>query len=181
MTHVAATNFDWPSLASVVAATFSAIAAIAAGCVTYLAYRTQARSADFSDCLQVVEFLRVAQKRVYDANLQCNKDLYRFESRELLNLLEALAFLCNQNKIAPSTSVFTKKFLSESLVWVKKDNGMKSLMHEAMTDDETFHELIFFNPGLMRAETSPKDMQPTTCQEDNPENKTLKKRIFGSS
>lgn len=146
---------EWSALASVFAAVFSAIAASAAGFVAFCSYRTQNKSADFGDCLQVVGFLREAQKRVYDANLQCNRGLYEFEFVELLNLFEALAFLYFEGKIAPATSDFTRKFLSESLEWVGRDAAMKSLMHESMTDGGTFRYLIRFNPSLKRPETPP--------------------------
>ena len=150
-----AVSIDWSAAASVAAAACSAIAAVASAYVAFRAYRTQDKSADFGDCLQVVGLLREAQKRVYDANLQCNRELYEFEFVELLNLFEALALLYNDGKIASSTRDFTKKFLGEALAWVEKDQEMKSLMHDAMTDSETFHELIRFNPSLRRPDPLP--------------------------
>ncbi len=146
-------SIDWSAAASVAAAVCSAIAAVAAGYVTFLAYRTQDKSADFGDCLHVVGLLREAQKRVYDANLQCDRELYKFEFVELLNLFEALSLLYNNGKIASSTKDFTKKFLCEALAWVEKDREMKSLMHDAMTESETFRELIRFNPSLRRPDS----------------------------
>ncbi|HUN42792.1 MAG TPA: hypothetical protein VMU81_21070 [Acetobacteraceae bacterium] len=123
-----------------VAAGCSAIAATVSLVVAWHAKRIQGRSADFANCVDVIERLGCAMRRVRDAT----EEHYRFEFIELLNLLEALAMLHNDGKIAPSTKRITRKFLDECLAWIRSDEGMKQLMADSVTGDETYMELKAF-------------------------------------
>jgi len=125
---------------SAVAAVASAVAAAAALAVAWRAKRIQGQSADFANCIEVVERLGNSMRRVRDAP----EEYYKFEFIELLNLLEALALLCNENKIAPSTKKITCKFLDESLAWIRIDARMKELMDEKVTGEDTYAELKEF-------------------------------------
>jgi len=125
---------------SAVAAACSAIAAAVSLAVASHAKRIQGRSADFANCIEVVERLGVAQRRVRDAP----DNHYEFEFRELLNLLEALALLHNDSKIVPSTRKVVEKFLAEAIAWMRRDERMKQLMAKAMTGATTFAELEKF-------------------------------------
>jgi hypothetical protein len=108
--------------------------------VAWNARQIQGRSADFANCVEVVQQLGVAMRRVRDAP----EKYYRFEFTELLNLLEALALLCNESKIAPATKKITCKFLEESLGWIRGDDSMKQLMKDSVTGAETYAELQAF-------------------------------------
>ncbi len=92
-------------------------------------------------------------RRVRDERDKDDNDArYEFELVELLNLLEALALLYNDGRIAASTKKFTGKFLDEVLGWISIDNGMAALMRKSMTADETYRELKTFEkrrkPGI---------------------------------
>jgi hypothetical protein len=125
---------------SAVAAGGSAVAAAVSLAVAWHAKRIQGRSADFANCTEVVEQLGNAMRRVRDA---C-EDHREFEFIELLNLLEALALLYNESKIAPSTKKITCKFLEESLAWIRGNDDMKQLMTKSMTSNDTYAELREF-------------------------------------
>jgi hypothetical protein len=130
---------------SAVAAACSAVAAAVSLMVAWNAKGIQGRSADFANCIEVAEQLRDAMRRVRDERDQENNEKrYEFEMRELLNLLEALALLYNDGRIAPSTKKFTETFLDEVLAWINIDNGMATLMRQSMTGDETYRELKKF-------------------------------------
>jgi hypothetical protein len=131
---------------SAVAAGGSVVAATVSLAVAWHAKRIQGRSADFANCTEVVEQLGNAMRRVRDAS----EDHYKFEFVELLNLLEALALLYNEGKIAPSTKKITCKFLEESLAWIRGDDGMKRLMTDSVTGDETYAELQEFEERRRR-------------------------------
>ena len=72
---------------------------------------TQAKAADFNNCLEVVKQLAEAQRRVRDAKDEAEK---HFEFRELFNLLEALAKLANDRKLQSSTRDYVEHFLIEA-------------------------------------------------------------------
>jgi hypothetical protein len=127
---------------SAIAAACSAAAAALSLAVAWNAKGIQGRSADFANCIEVVEQLGNAQRRVFNA--RDDNERYEFEFRELLNLLEALALLYNDGRIAASTKRFTGKFLDEALAWINIDHGMATLMRKSITGDETYHELKNF-------------------------------------
>lgn len=130
---------------SAVAAGCSAIAAIVALFVAWHAKRIQGRSADFANCIEVAEQLRDMQRRVLDEREKDgNERRYEFELRELINLLEVLALLHNDNRIAASAKKFTGKFLDEILAWINVDPGMAEFMRQSKTGTETYHELKIF-------------------------------------
>jgi hypothetical protein len=128
--------------ASAVAAAAAALAAFVSLGVAWNAKRIQGKAADFSNCLEVVGQLRAAQDRVFTA--RNDDERYRFEFVELLNLLEALALLYNDGKIAASTKKFTGKFLDQVVAWIRVDESMKRLMDSSMTGDDTYGELKKF-------------------------------------
>jgi hypothetical protein len=68
----------------------------------------------------------------------------RFEFIELLNRLEAMALLYNDGKLAPSTKKFTGKFLDQAVAGMQASEAMTKLKREAITVDDTFHELQKF-------------------------------------
>ena len=130
---------------SAVAAACSAVAAAVSLVVAWDAKGISARSADFANCIEVAGQLRDAMRRVRDErDKENNEACYEFELVELLNLLEALALLYNDGRIAASTKKFTGKFLDEVLGWISIDNGMATLMRKSMTGDETYRELKRF-------------------------------------
>jgi hypothetical protein len=124
-----------------VAAGGSAVAAIASLAVAWHAKRIQGRSADFANALEVVGQLRDAMRRVHDASDDAKQ---KFEFIELLNLLEALALLHNDGRIAASTKKFTGKFLVQAIAGMRASDAMTRLKHESRTGDDTFHELERF-------------------------------------
>jgi len=124
-----------------VAACASAVAAAISLLVAWHAKRIQGNSADFANCLEVVSQLRDAMRRVHDATEDPKR---RFEFVELLNILEALALLHNDGKIAASTKKFTGQFLDEALAGIRASEPMTKLMSEAITGDDTFRELQRF-------------------------------------
>ena len=126
------------AFASAFAAAMSAAAALVALFVAWGQKRVQGKSADFSNCLEIVGRLTVAQERVFSAS---DEPTRQFEFRDLLNLLEALAFLYNKNKIAPATKTFTAKFLDQAIAWIYVDEGMRKLMKESVTSEDTYGEL----------------------------------------
>lgn len=130
---------------SAIAAGCSAVAATVSLFVTWHAKRIQGRSADFANCIQMAEQLRDMQRFVRD---ECEKDnneaRYEFELRELINLLEVLALLHNDNRIAASAKKFTGKFLDEVLAWINVDPGMAEFMRKSKTGEDTYRELKRF-------------------------------------
>ncbi len=140
---------EWSALA----AGCSAVAATVSLVVARNAKRIQGRSADFANCLEVAGQLRDAMRRVRDEReKEDNEARYKFELVELLNLLEALALLYNDGRIAASTKKFTGKFLDEAVGWINIDHGMATLMRQSMTGDDTYCELKKFEarrkPGI---------------------------------
>jgi hypothetical protein len=127
---------------SAVAAGCSAVAAIVSLAVAWNAQRIQGRSVDFANCIEMVEQLGDAMRRVRDERE--DEARYKFEMIELLNLLEALALLYNDGRIAASTKKFTGKFLDQVLAWINIDDGMATLMRQSMTGDDTYRELKKF-------------------------------------
>jgi hypothetical protein len=132
---------------SAIAAGAAAVAAIGSWFAAWQTARIQGKATDFSNCLEVIEQLGEAQRRVRDAD---NHDKSEFEFIELLNLLEALALLFTNRKIAPSTRKFTGKFLEEALAWIGIDPEMAKLMQKSMTDDTTYQELKKFRKRRQR-------------------------------
>jgi hypothetical protein len=110
--------------------------------ISWLNRRTQIRSLDFTNCLEVVKQLGEAQRRVFSKKEDI--DAARFEFFELLNLLEALALMINERRTHPSTTRFTSKFLIEALAWIRVDPTLKEQMAAAITSDDTFSELKQF-------------------------------------
>lgn len=125
---------------SAVAAVCSAVAALVSLVVALGAMRIQERSADFANGIDVVERLGTAMRRVRDAP----KNHYDFEFTELLNLLEALALLHNERRIAASTKKFTAKFLEEVLCCIEHNPEMAEHMRKSITGDTTYLELKKF-------------------------------------
>lgn len=123
---------------AVVAAGGSAVAAFASLGVAWHAKQIQGHSTDFTNCLQVVGQLREATHRVLFAD---DDEKRHFEFIELLNLLEVLALLYNDGKIASSTNRFTRKFLIESLASIRASEVMSKLKQESITAEETYQEI----------------------------------------
>jgi hypothetical protein len=133
-------------------ATSGAIAAVAAAISAFLTliiavanYRSGhagANAADVENCLAVVNDLGEAERRVRDAPL--DSDIRTWEFRALLNLLEALALLVNERKIAPSTGKITTEYLEESWAFLDADESNRTLIEESLKSPETFNELKRF-------------------------------------
>jgi hypothetical protein len=85
--------------------------------------------------------LRDAMRRVHDAPDDAKQ---RFEFIEQLNRLKALALLYNDGRLAPSTKKFTGKFLDQAVAGIQASEAMTKLKREAITGDDTFHELQKF-------------------------------------
>lgn len=120
----------------------SATAALIAVCFTARSSNAQVKAADFSNCIAVVTQLGDAVRRVRDANDDPIKEPAEFH--ELLNLLEALALLINDRKIAPSTLRFAEHFLQESMAWIKVSPKLNFMMQRSLTSDSTYSELFRF-------------------------------------
>ena len=82
-----------------------------------------------------------AQRKVRDGTTE---DIKQFEFRELLNLMEALALLENDSRVAESTQKVAQKFLIESLAYIKSQPHLQEFMRSSMTDIGTFEELRLF-------------------------------------
>jgi hypothetical protein len=128
---------DW----SAVAAAASAVAAVAALAVAWHAKQIQGKSTDFTNCFEVVERLGVALRRADNALDEAKQ---KFEIVELLNLMEGLALLHNDDRIAVSTKKFTGKYLMQAIAGMRASESMTKLKHEAITDSDTFNELQKF-------------------------------------
>ncbi|MEK7993427.1 MAG: hypothetical protein AAB403_06435 [Planctomycetota bacterium] len=128
---------NWAGYVAVVSAAIALVAlyfsAKAAG--------TQARVADFNNCLEVVKQLGEAQRKVRDANDDAGR---LFEFRELLNLLEALAKLYNDRKLQSSTREYVEPFIIESWAWLRSQPEMEPLIASSITGDETYSDILRF-------------------------------------
>lgn len=89
----------------------------------------------------VVSQLAEAQRKVRDGSTD---EIKQFEFRELLNLMEALALLENDSRVAPSTQKVAQKFLIESLAYIKSQPHLQDFMRASKTDIDTFGELRRF-------------------------------------
>lgn len=127
----------WSAVGAVASAVFAAGAFI----VAWHARSIQGASVDFTACLDVIERLRVAQDRVRRAEGDAE---YDFEFHELLNLLEVLALLHNDGRLAKSTKKIVGNFLDQALGWIRNDQNMEARMNSAMTSDQTFEALRKF-------------------------------------
>lgn len=130
----------WAAIAAVVSAATAAITLRVATANVDVA-RTTAQSFDFDSCLGVVTKLANAQRRVRDAKSDAERE---FEFRELLNLMEALALLENDDKIASSTRKITRHFLSETYTYLRSQPHLVAFLDASITGDETFAELRKF-------------------------------------
>lgn len=129
------------------AAGASAVTALISLAVTWHAKQIQGKSTDFANCLAVVSQLGDAIRRVRDGHGDENR--VRAEFVELLNLLEALALLHNDGRIAASTRRFTGKFLEQAIGWINIDPHMRTLMRDSMTGEDTYGELKRFEKRRM--------------------------------
>jgi len=132
--------FAWAAVSAFAAAISATIAAVAAG-INLWSVNKNVRATDFNNCLAVVAQLAEAQRKVRDARDEAAK---QFEFRELLNLMEALALLENDKRVAPSTQKFTMRFLTESWAFLKSQQHLQQFLRDSMTDTETFAELRRF-------------------------------------
>src|ERR1700734_53651 len=109
-----------PNTAAVVSAIAAAVAALFTALIAwpnFAAARTAARSADFDSCLEVIGKLADAQRRVFEARK--DDQVWEFEFRELLNLMEGLAKLEKHRRTPTSTRELTNDFLMEGLAHLK--------------------------------------------------------------
>ena len=102
---------------------------------------TQARVADFNNCLEVVKQLGEAQRKVRNAKDDSER---LFEFRELLNLLEALAKLYNDQKLQSSTREYVEPFIVESWAWLRSEPEMAPLIASSITGEETYSDILRF-------------------------------------
>jgi hypothetical protein len=131
----------WAAVAAIASA-LSATVSLCLSIYTGRAAKAQIKAADFNNCMEVVKQLGEALRRCRDA---ANDDVKRFEIRELLNLMEALALLINSDKIAPSTEKYTRHFLIEAWASLEANPEMAELMHASVTSETTYRELLQFS------------------------------------
>jgi hypothetical protein len=136
----AVTSFQWAEV-SAIAAAISATIALATTCVNLWSLHRTGRATDFNNCLTVVSQLAEAQRKVRDAKDDAARN---FEFRELLNLMEALALMENDRRIASSTQKITERFLVESWAFLKSQPHIQQFLRDSMTDTDTFGELRRF-------------------------------------
>lgn len=129
----------WTAVAATAAAV-SAFVSLASIRIVWRSSATQAKAADFDNCMRTIEWLAEALRKVRDARPEHTE----FEIREYLNVLEGLALLINDDKIAPSTLRLVEKFLEEAWAAVRSDAGWRKLVEKSITGDETFAELLKF-------------------------------------
>ena len=130
----------WAAVAAC-ASTVSASVAFVAIWFTGRQALAQVRVADFNNCLEVVKQLSEAQRKVFAAP---DEKIHGFEFHELLNLMEALALLINDRRMAPSSRKYAGHFLKEAIAWMSVDPDMRTLLERSITGAETFSELIAF-------------------------------------
>ena len=130
----------WTAVAAIAAAVSAALTLFIAK-ANLAAAKTDARSSDFDSCLDVVTKLADAQRRVRDTGNDPDRE---FEFRELLNLMEALALLENDDRIASSTRKVTKHFLLETYTYLQSQPHLVTFLQASITGNETFAELHKF-------------------------------------
>src|SRR5690348_6339651 len=106
------TAANWITAVAACGSVASATVALFVARYAVRAHAAQTRVADFNNCLEVVKQLADAQRKVREA--KSDDDKFKFEFRELLNLLEALALLINDRNVAPSGTRFASHFLREA-------------------------------------------------------------------
>lgn len=121
-------------------AAISAIAAAIAAIISLVNVRTQLRSTDARDCLELVKQFAEAQRR---ANNATGNDVER-EVRELLNLFETTALLFNDRRLGHSSNYIVRHALIEGWVWLDSTEGMEAIVKEAITGPATFQQLLTF-------------------------------------
>lgn len=124
-----------------VAAGASALAAFASLYVAFFQSRTADQTADFANCLKVVEALNEAQRRCAEAP---NEHLRRREFNDLVNLMEVLAKLHNDKKLTPSTCRIVEDYLDEAWAWLHADPSVHPFINDAVTSPDTYNELTKF-------------------------------------
>lgn len=133
------TDADWAAVAAC-ASTVSATVSLISIWFARRAALSQAKAADFKNCLETIEQLAEAQRKVRDAP----PERHAFEFRELLNLMEGLALLFNDRKVAPSTRKIVEHFLEEAWAWLRADPAMSALATSSLTGADTYAELRRF-------------------------------------
>lgn len=123
------------------ASAVSATVALGATVLNLWSIRRTGRATDFNNCLSVVSQLAEAQRKVRDAK---DNNVQKFEFRELLNLMEALALLENDRLTAPSTKKITVDFLIEAWAFLKSQDHLQKFLSDSMTDLKTFEQLRKF-------------------------------------
>lgn len=124
--------FEWAAISAVA----SALAAI----ISLFSARTQLRSADARDCLELVKQLGDAQRR---ANAALGDQVER-ELLELLNLFETAALLFNHRRLGRSSAYVVKHALLEGWVWLDTTEGLAPILNKAITGPTTFQQLLIF-------------------------------------
>jgi hypothetical protein len=119
----------------------AAVASALSAAASFWLIRTEARSHDFDSCLDLIERLGVALRRVRDAQDDGIRD---FEFRELLNLMEGLALLENQRRIPKATRKFAKTYLIETYAFLRSEGSTRVLLDSSVTGVTTFDELMQF-------------------------------------
>lgn len=139
----AMTAAAWVTAVAACGSVVSASVAVFVAFYAVRAHAAQIKAADFNNCLEVVKQLGEAQRKVHDAKGK-DEEKFRFEFHELLNLMEALALLINNEKIAPSGAKFASHFLREAIAYMEVDDSMRSMAAASITSDETYAELRQF-------------------------------------
>lgn len=121
-------------------AALSAIASATAALIALANVRTQVRSIDARDCLELVKQFGEAQRR---ANNATGQNVER-EVRELLNLFETAALLFNNRRLGRSSGYIVHHALIEGWVWLETADGMEAILRDAITGPTTFQQLLTF-------------------------------------
>jgi hypothetical protein len=121
-------------------AAISAVASAIAAAISLFNARTQLKSADARDCLELVKQFGEAQRK---ANAAKTEDAER-EVRELLNLFETAALLFNDKRLGRSSRYIVRHALIEGWVWLETTEGMGQILSEAISGPTTFQQLLRF-------------------------------------
>lgn len=103
---------------------------------------SQAKSQDIANTLDIVKQITEAQRRV-SAHLSDPVNA-KADCRELLNLLEACAFLINHQLLPPAATALTSKYIIEVMATFYRENSLREFLRSLETTSETFHELYRF-------------------------------------
>jgi hypothetical protein len=133
-----------PDTSAAIAALAAAAAAVASAFSAWYSRKEtkqERNEIDCGFCVQVIEDLAGAERKVRDAADQDQKD---FEFRNLFNLMEALASLVNDKRVPATTLKIVENYLKEAWAWLRGDEKLTELMMASVTGSDTYIELRKF-------------------------------------